>query len=627
MRRFALAVLALFATPTFAEDRPNILLIVSEDNGPELGCYGDEYATTPNIDKLATEGLRYNHCWSNAPVCAPARTTLISGMYPTSTGAEHMRSLVSLPEGMQFYPQYLRDAGYFTTNARKEDFNLKTPGKLWDVPNDANRPWSKRKEGQPFFSMINIPTSHESQIRKRPHEPVHGHEKVRIPAYHPDTPEVRRDWAQYYDKLTEMDVEVGAILDRLKEDGLQDSTIVFYFGDHGSGMPRSKRWPYDSGLHVPLIIRIPDKFKALRPDDYKAGGSTDRLVSFVDFAPTILSLGGIKTPENFQGSAFAGAHAGPANEYLHGFRGRMDERIDLVRSVTDGRYVYVRHYMPHRIFGQHVSYMFETPTTQVWKKMFDAGELDEAQSIFWKEKPTEELFDLTTDPDEVQNLASSPAHRDTLERFRKAQREQVWRIRDIGFLPEAMLNARCRELGITPYELARDRNHYPLEKILETAEMASQRDAAFTSELTNRLTAEDPAVRFWAVVGFLVRGESAYEPVRDTMRKLLRDESPSVRIAAAELVGRYDNTRAASISVETLLKDADYHNTDEFAPTAALIAVDELLAVRPDIVERHTDKIEALPLTGDDEGLIGRVKEYPSRLKKTLLGELKEGRR
>ncbi|MBA3312087.1 MAG: sulfatase-like hydrolase/transferase [Planctomycetaceae bacterium] len=627
MRWFALAVVALLASPMFADDRPNILFIISEDNGPQLGCYGDGYAKTPNIDKFATESLRYIRCWSNAPVCAPARTTLISGMYPTSTGAENMRSLVALPEGMKFFPQYLRDAGYFTTNARKEDFNLKTPGQLWDVPNDANRPWAKRKEGQPFFSTINIPTSHESQLRKRPHELVHDSAKARIPAYHPDTPEVRRDWAQYYDKLTEMDAEVGAILDRLEADGLKESTIVFYFGDHGSGMPRSKRWPFNSGLHVPLIVRIPEAFKTHRPDDYSAGGASDRLVAFVDFAPTVLSLAGIETPEHQQGVAFLGEHAGPANEYLHGFRGRMDERIDLVRSVTDGHYVYVRHYMPHRIFGQHVGYMFETPTTQVWKTMFDAGDLNAAQSTFWKEKPTEELFDLTTDPDEVTNLAGSAMHRETLERFRQAQREQVLRIRDVGLLPEAMMNARCKELGVTPYELARDPNQYRLERVLETAEMASQRDAAFTQELANRLGDENEAVRYWALTGFLVRGESAFPTVRDQARRLLRDESPNVRIAAAELVGRYDNTRAASISVETLLKDADYHNTNEYAPTAALIAIDELLAVRPDVVERHADKIEALPLPGNQEGLVARVKEYPSRLKAMLDEKLAAGRK
>ena len=506
MRCFSSILLLWCVTAASAGDRPNILFIISEDNGPQLGCYGDQYATTPNIDKLATEGLRYNHCWSNAPVCAPARTTLISGMYPPSTGAEHMRSLVALPEGMQFFPQHLREAGYFTANARKEDFNLKTPGKLWDVPNDAVRPWSKRKKGQPFFAMINIPTSHESQIRKPKHELVHKPDKVRIPAYHPDTPEVRHDWAQYYDKLTEMDEEVGAILGRLADDGLKDSTIVFYFGDHGAGMPRSKRWPFDSGLHVPLVVRIPDKFKDLRPEDYAAGGASDRLVAFVDFAPTVLSLAGLKAPRNFQGSAFLGKHSGPANQYLHGFRGRMDERIDLVRSVTDGRYVYVRHYMPHRIFGQHVSYMFEMPTTQAWKKMFDAGDLNAAQSIFWKEKPTEELLDLTTDPDEVQNLAASAEHRETLERFRQVQREQVLRIRDVGFLPEAMLNARCTERGVTPFQLAHDPNKYQLEEILDTAEKASQRDAEFTSELANRLADEDEAIRYWAVVGFLVRG-------------------------------------------------------------------------------------------------------------------------
>lgn len=341
MRWLALTFVALVGLPALAADRPNVLWIISEDTGPEIGCYGDAYADTPNIDRLAAEGLRYDFCWSNAPVCAPARTTLISGLYPTSTGAEHMRSLVSLPAGMKMFPQYLREAGYFTTNARKEDFNLEKPGELWDVKNDADRPWTKRPEGKPFFSVINIPTSHESQIRKRPHTPVHDPAKARVPAYHPDTPEVRRDWAQYYDKLTEMDGEVGDILARLDADGLKDDTIVFYFGDHGSGMPRHKRWPFDSGLHVPLVIRIPEKFKDARPADYKPGGSTSRLVSFVDFAPTLINLAGVHhlnldgsgQPDQFQGRAFLGPGADKPNEFLHGFRGRMDERIDCVSTL------------------------------------------------------------------------------------------------------------------------------------------------------------------------------------------------------------------------------------------------------------------------------------------------------
>lgn len=620
MRRLALLLVALAASPALAADRPNVLWVISEDTGPEIGCYGDSYSVTPNIDKLASEGLRYAFCWSNAPVCAPARTTMISGMYPTSTGAEHMRSLVPLPAGMKMFPQYLREAGYLTANWRKEDFNLEKPGKLWDVENDTH-PWRKRAAGQPFFAIFNIQTSHESQIRTKPHKLVHDPAGVRVPAYHPDTPEVRRDWAQYYDKLTEMDREVGEILARLDADGLREETIVFYFGDHGSGMPRHKRWPFDSGLHVPLVIRIPEKFQDARPADYAPGGTTDRLVSFVDFGATALSLAGVETPDYYQGVAFLGPHAGGPNQFLHGFRGRMDERIDCVRSVTDGRYVYVRHYMPHRIYGQHVGYMFQTPTTQVWKRLFDEGKLNNAQSAFWKEKPTEELFDLTTDPDEVTNLAGSPGHQAELERLRGEQHAQAIRVRDVGLLPEAEVHARCEKAGVTPHELGHDDILYPMPRILETAEIASSRQVSTARDLVARLDHSDPGVRYWAVTGLLVRGRNAYVGAEPKVRGLLDDPSPSVRIAACELVGHYGNDPEADRAVTLLTRAADYRETSEYAAAHALLVLDELLAARPELVKKHSAEIESLALPEGKE-LNARAKEYPSRLKETILERL-----
>jgi len=628
MRSFAFALAAFFGSSALAADQPNILWVISEDTGPEIGCYGDEYAVTPNIDRLAAEGLRYTFCWSNAPVCAPARTTLISGMYPTSTGAEHMRSLVSLPAGMKMFPQHLREAGYLTANWKKEDFNLAKPGRLWDVE-DETHPWRKRAAGQPFFAIFNIQTSHESQIRKRPHELKHDPVKAPLPAYHPDAPEVRRDWAQYYDKVTEMDAEVGEILGRLEEDGLKEETIVFYFGDHGSGMPRHKRWPFDSGLHVPLVIRIPEGLKEYRPADYREGGTTDRLVSFVDFGATVVNLAGVYhlnldgsgLPGEFQGTAFLGPNTGPPNEFLHGFRGRMDERVDCVRSVTDGRYVYVRHYMPHRIYGQHIGYMFETPTTAVWKRLFDEGKLNEAQSVFWKEKPSEELFDLTSDPDEVKNLVASPEHAEALERLRKAQREQALRVRDVGLLPEAEMHARCEEFGITPYELGHDERRYPLERVLETAEMASRRDESDVPKLVERLSDDDAGVRFWATTGPLVRGEAAFPSAATKAWDLLGDPSPSVRIAAAEFVGRYSSERAAGRAVEVLVAAANYETTNEYAADHALLVLDELLTARPEAVKAHAGGIEALPLPAG-KGVSPRAKEYPGRLKEWITGRL-----
>ena len=312
MLRTLLAALTAFClvptAPAAEAKRPNILWLVNEDHGPHVGCYGDSYATTPTFDALAAKGLRYTHCWSNAPVCAPARTTLICGMYATSTGGEHMRSMVPFAAGKKAYPQLLRAAGYYCTNNAKEDYNLSFPGKIWDESSKKAH-WKNRPDGAPFMAVFNSEKSHESQIRKVPHTLVHDPAQARVPAYHPDTPEVRHDWAQYYDGVTAADADAGARLKELADAGLAGDTIVFYYADHGSGMPGSKRWPLNRGLQVPLVIYIPEKFAALRPPEYKAGGVSERLVSFVDFAPTLCSLAGVEPPEWLQGHAFLGKFA------------------------------------------------------------------------------------------------------------------------------------------------------------------------------------------------------------------------------------------------------------------------------------------------------------------------------
>src|SRR5437879_4178512 len=464
--------------------RPNILWISSEDHGPHMGCYGDAFATTPNVDKLAARGMIYSHAWSCAPVCAPARTTIISGLYASSTGAEHMRSMVPFPAGKKMFPQFLRQAGYYCSNNAKEDYNLDKPGRVWD---DSSRKahWRNRKPGQPFFAVFNSEKSHESKLRVRPHQQMHDPAKVRVPDYHPDTPEVRQDWAQYYDIVTEADADAGERLKELAEAGLAEDTIVFYWADHGSGMPRSKRWPYNSGLQVPLVVYIPDKFKDLRPPEYKPGGKSDRLVSFVDLAPTVLSLAGIQPPDWMQGHAFLGKFLEAPQPFIYGFRGRMDERYDLVRSLTDGRYVYIRNYLPHKIQGQHIDYMFQTPTTRVWKQLFDQGKLNATQAFFWKPRPPEELYDLDNDRDEVHNLAASAQHQDILQRLRKVQREHALKIRDVGFLPEDEIHSRAA--GGTPYEMGHDERKYPLQRILETADMASMPQPGDLLRLRNAL--------------------------------------------------------------------------------------------------------------------------------------------
>lgn len=611
-----LCVLTLLLTiwlRTHAADLPNILWLTSEDNGPHLNCYGDDYATTPNLDALAKKGMIYTRAISNAPVCAPARTTIISGMYPPSTGSEHMRSMTSLPAQFKMYPAYLRKMGYYCTNNSKEDYNLKKEGEVWDESGRKGH-WKNRPKGKPFFAIFNSTVSHESQIRKRPHKQVHDPAKVRIPAYHPDHPEVRKDWAQYYDKLTDMDSQVGAKLKELKDAGLEDDTIVFYFGDHGSGMPRSKRWPFFSGLQVPLIIHIPEKWKHLASSNYQANTKSDRQVGFVDLAPTLLSIAGMKPPSHMQGHAFMGKHEAPIQMYGYGFRGRMDERYDMVRSVVGKRYIYIRNYMPHKLYGQHVGYMFVTTTTQVWKRLYDEGKLNEAQSHFWKTKPAEELYDLEKDPDEVNNLANSKGHAKILAQMRQAHRAHVTKIRDVGFLPEGEIHNRSK--GSTPYEMGHDNNKYPFEKIRSAADLASSMNKNELPAITKLLTHSDSAVRYWGALGLLMQEKSGVRHGKESLVKALNDSSLYVRVIAAEALGKYGSKNEIKLAVKVLGAIADPIKNGCFPSMMAMNAIDHL----DDKAKSLLPLIQSMPRTPTE--VDKRFQGYVGRLVDTTINEL-----
>jgi uncharacterized sulfatase len=574
MKMPALLLLLIALAAHAAElPRPNIVWITSEDHGPQMGCYGDKFATTPNVDGLAARGMIYTRAWSCAPVCAPARTTIITGLYGPSSGGEHMRSLVPSAEGKRFFPQFLREAGYYCSNNAKEDYNVAKPGKVWDESSRQGH-WRDRAAGQPFFAVFNSEKSHESKVRARPHTAVHDAAKVRVPAYHPDTPEVRRDWAQYYDVVSAADADAGKRLAELEAAGLAEDTIVFYYGDHGPGMPRSKRWPYNSGLHVPLVVFIPEKFKHLRPPEYRPGGKSDRLVSFVDLAPTVLSLAGLKPPEWMEGHAFLGRFISESQPFLHGFRGRMDERYDLVRSVTDGRHVYVRHYMPHLIYGQHIDFMFQTPTTRVWKQRHDEGKLNAVQDAFWNEKPAEELYDLQADPDEVNNLAGSPAHQEVKSRLRRAQQEQALKVRDLGFIPEGDRVERAD--GGSPYDLGRDGKRYPFARVFAMAELASMREASAIPALKTGLSDADGAVRYWAALGLLMRGAAGVKGAPEQLRGALKDSSAAVRITAAQALAQHGAEADAKQALALLAEQAHWGRHGVFSALAALNALDAL---------------------------------------------------
>jgi arylsulfatase A-like enzyme len=578
--------------------RPNIVWITSEDNGPQLACYGDPLAVTPNLDQLATRSIRFTRCWSNAPVCAPARTTLITGVWPTSLGASHMRSEVPLPEMMQLFPQYLRHAGYYCTNRQKEDYNVRPTASPWDVSGPQAH-WKQRAPDQPFFAVFNIGTTHESQIRKRPHDAKLDPRSISVPPYHPDLPEVRRDWAQYYDKIEQMDQEVGEILRQLDQDNLLDSTIVFYFGDHGSGMPRSKRWLYQGGLHVPLLISLPPNFSALAAEGMQAGTASDIPISFIDMAPTTLSLAGIEPPQWMTGRALLGKYQREPVRYQFGFRDRMDERVDCSRAVRDERFLYIRNWMPHQPQGQFLDYMFLTPTTQAWEKHWKEGKTNQAQSAFWLPKPTHELYDLAADPHQIHNLFGQKEMEADQIRLSRVLAEWMVESRDWGLTPESIMLADSR--GSSPWETGKRLSEAMMRGRVAAADWASEHRGNETDPLAEAgrwLQSEDPVQRYWGAMGLLIRkcrneidGDLILEPQ-------LQDREPMVRVVAAEFLARAEARSLRNQGVDQLVAIALAAKEDSDAATIMLAssACHSLLNAQAE-GEDIAQRLSGLPIT------------------------------
>jgi len=573
-RSFFFCLWALLASAAHSADLPNVLWITAEDHGPHLGCYGDKYATTPHLDAFARKSLRYTKAISNAPVCAVARTTLISGMHAPSTGGQHMRSRVPAPAGMQFYPAYLQDAGYYTTNNSKEDYNLTGARHGWDESSNKAH-WKNRPAGKPFFAIFNYTISHESKIRDSKANPRHDPALAPVPPYHPDTPEVRSNWAQYYDRLTEIDRLFQASLDELDAAGLTDDTIVMFFSDHGSGMPRSKRYPGWSGLNVPVIVHVPEKFRHLAPADYRPGSASDRLIGFVDLAPTLLSIAGVEPPAYYQGQAFMGPFQTENPEFSFGYRGRMDERPDFCRTIMDGRYLYIRNYYAHIPHGQYVAYQQKTQTTNIWYQKFNDGQLNEVQSIFWNRHPREELFDLQNDPHETRNLAGATQYRGVLNRMRTILDEQMAEIDDLGIWPEPMLRKIVLEGKSPRDQLAKYFQGTPLE---EAPELALVREPNWESDEWKRFLQSSHLVRrYWAIMQILAKGGDVYAIAEPDVVETMGDENATVAVAAAECVGiRTEDSGLRERSLFTLMNYARYPENEFIQAIHAMNAIDRI---------------------------------------------------
>lgn len=438
---FILAALApLTALPASAADAPkptekkkwNVLWILGDDLSPDLGCYGDPLVKTPNLDKLAEEGVRFTHAFTTAPVCSASRSALITGMWQTSIGAQNHRrngrEKIDLPKDVQLVTDHFRKANYWTANVKlpppegipakkdkldggKTDFNFRA-----DKPYDGSK-WEELKDKQPFFAQVNFLEPHRGPVwrfaRQLKKEELVDPAKVKLPPYYPDTPKVRDDWANYLDSIHLLDIKVGALLDRLKKDGLADNTIIFFFGDNGRCHLRDKQWLYDNGLHIPLIVRWPGQVKP--------GTVRDDLVSAIDITATSLKLAGIDVPKNIHGQVFLGPDAATPRKFIIGARDRCDETVDRIRSVRTHKYNYIKNFMPERPYTQANDYKEkEYPTLNIMKELHKAGKLTPEQALFMAaKKPAEELYDMKADPHEVKNLAGSDKHKEVLKEMRE----------------------------------------------------------------------------------------------------------------------------------------------------------------------------------------------------------------
>lgn len=509
-------------------DRPNILWLISEDNNPFLGAYGDRQARTPNLDALARRGIRFEHAYANFPVCAPSRFTMLTGVYASSCSpAQHMRAMAHLPRTLATFPDLMRRAGYYCTNTDKTDYNCDIdPAAIWDESSPKAH-WRNRPEGKPFMAVFTNMTTHESrQFQHRPGAARFG--PFKIPQYLPDTPAIQADFANYYNLIATMDGEMGALLEELAASGQADNTIVLYCSDNGGSLPRSKRYCYEEGLRVPLIAYVPPRWQHLCP--FQPGSVVQDPVSLIDLPPTLLSLAGVQPPASMQGRALMGHHARALPAYAFGMRNRMDERYDFVRTVTDGRYRYIRNYMPHRMLGMRVDFEWITKGYQSLEGEHLAGRLNAEQARFFRPKAYEELYDLDADPDQLHNLAGQAQHARTLHQLRRVLDRHMLQTRDNGFIPEGAPGEGHAQ--------TQERAAYRLKPIMQLAQSAARGDRKKAGLFARRLSDPDGVIRYWAVTGLLIVGDAA-KPYDAALRKAARqDPWPSVRVVAAEALCR-----------------------------------------------------------------------------------------
>ena len=578
------AILPNFALSKSMPTRPNIVWVVCHDIHAELlGTYGNQLAKTPVIDKLATDGIRFDNCFSVAPVCSPSRFALVTGMYPDSCGpADQMRGIAHVPDEFKPLPVVMREAGYYCTNNVFTDYNCDLdPDKIWDECTITAH-WRNRPAGKPFFCVYNYLITHESRIIHFDGDLNTDPATVPVPPYLPDIPEIRNTIAQNIEVVNRQDQALKTLLDQLEADGLDENTVVMFMADHGGVIPRSKRYCYDEGLHVPFIMRIPEALAHLR-GRLEPGKSSQRLVSSVDMAPTTLAIAGIGIPDHMVGKPIVGTDA-QERSFAFSMRNRMDERYDMVRTVRDEQFRYIRNYSPHRIYGLHNAYEWQMVGYQAWERQHLNGTLTQAQDRFWQPKPFEELYDLKNDPHQLINLASNPDYEDRLDCLSKALDEHMMDVMDNGLIPEG-----TKAEGYWP---SRKKDAYPIQEVMTVARTGIERNPDNMPILMKALESDNEIVRFWAAQGILMLGFVPADIKETVKQRMKTDDCAHVRCVLAEAIGgTSDAPEAVEILANILL--------DEPSKRAKLLALESLTYIPVQYAKAARDAIETIPTVND----------------------------
>lgn len=561
---------------TTKKEQPNIVWLVTEDNSKHFLKLYDAYgASMPTIEKLANKGVVFNNAFSNAPVCSVARSTIISGCYAPRIGAQYHRRTkqVPMPDGLKMFPQYLREAGYYTTNNSKEDYNIVKQSQVWDESSNKAS-YKNRKPGQPFFHVQNYAATHESSLhfstqKMKRLKTVTSEENTPLFPYFPDTPTFRYTNAYYRDVHQKIDSQIGKFVKQLEADGLMDDTIIFYYGDHGGVLPRSKGYIYESGLNVPFVVYIPKKWKHLFP--MKRGSRADTFIEFVDLAPTVLNLAGIDIPKTIDGKPFLGK--GVSLKKLNqqnttlGYADRFDEKYDLVRSIRKGKYKYIRNYQPFNIDGLFNFYRYKMLAYKEWNELNKSGKLNKIQQQFFKEKAPEALYNIEQDPHETNNLANDPVYGRIVKNLRKKLQNRLKNMPDLGFYPESFFLENILE---NPTEFGQ-KHKKEIVKLIDIADLSLKPFNESKEQILKALKSSNPWERYWGLIACSSYGKEINIDLNLIKNIAKNDTVPLVQIRAVEYLGLHTSELPTRLIIDIIKKAKSETETNIILNTVALL--------------------------------------------------------